>query len=94
MIWIKNNYWKLEQVSCILVLRNKQWFGTNIQAIEDLWKIVLEERVTGFSHRAPKQRPAKQSTIQVNKITNLNLALNEFGIIPYNLIYLSDLIYI
>ena len=70
MVWIKNNYWKLEQVSCILVLRNKQWFGTNIQAIEDLWKIVLEERVTGFSHRAPKQRQAKQSTIQVNKITN------------------------
>jgi hypothetical protein len=72
MVWIKNNYWKLEQVSCVLVLRNKQWFEANVPALESLWKTVLEERVTGYEHRAPKQRPqnANKGFNQINKITN------------------------
>jgi putative phage-type endonuclease len=54
--WIKNNYWKLVQISCVLVKRNDQWFQSNIQALDDLWKIVLQERVTGYEHRAPKSK--------------------------------------
>jgi putative phage-type endonuclease len=77
MTWIKNNYWKLEQVSCVLILRNKQWFETNIEEVATLWKTIEEERITGYEHRAPKVR-ANQSNqsnqsnqiIQVNKITN------------------------
>ena len=66
--WIKNNYWKLVQLSCVLVKRNVQWFQANVKAMEDLWKIVLEERVTGYDHRAPK--PRINNKITNNKITN------------------------
>jgi len=61
MIWIKNNYWKLEQVSCVLVLRNRPWFEMNIGALKELWDIVEKERADGYSHRAPKQKQPTQS---------------------------------
>lgn len=64
--WIKNNYWKLVQLSCVLVKRNVQWFQSNVQALDDLWRIVLQERVTGYEHRAPKPRTKTND----NKITN------------------------
>jgi hypothetical protein len=49
-------YWKLEKISCVLVLRNREWFKNNIGQLEKVWKIVEEERVTGFQHRAPNKR--------------------------------------
>lgn len=57
--WIKNNYWKLAQLSCVLVKRNTQWFQANINALDELWRIVLQERMIGYEHRAPKSK-AKQ----------------------------------
>jgi putative phage-type endonuclease len=67
--WIKNNYWRLQQISCVLVKRNVQWFQANIKSLEELWNTVLVERVTGAEHRAPKK---KQETTphQTNLITN------------------------
>ncbi len=55
-MWIKNIYWKLEECSCVLVLRNKKWFQDNIGEMEELWKVVEKERVQGYSHRAPIKR--------------------------------------
>jgi putative phage-type endonuclease len=56
MTYIKSNYWKLEKLSCVLVLRNKSWFKNNIQAIENVWNIIEKERVTGYEHRAPNKK--------------------------------------
>lgn len=53
-------YWKLEQLSCVLVLRNRDWFKNNIGQLENVWKIVEEERITGFQHRAPKNSLSKK----------------------------------
>jgi putative phage-type endonuclease len=58
-IWIKNIYWKLEEVSCVLVLRNKKWFNDNINTLKELWDIVIKEREQGFIHRAPVKRTKK-----------------------------------
>jgi putative phage-type endonuclease len=55
-IYIKTIYWKLEVISCILVLRDRNWFKNNIVQLEDVWKIVEKERITGYEHRAPKKR--------------------------------------
>lgn len=73
MTWIKNNYWKLQQVSCILVKRDKPWFESHIPELASLWAIVESERASGYEHRAPKSRtkqipPPNQTQIQVNKI--------------------------
>jgi hypothetical protein len=57
MTYIKSNYWKLEKLSCVLVLRNKNWFKNNIQAIENVWNIIEKERITGYEHRAPNRKP-------------------------------------
>ena len=58
--WIKNIFWKLEEFSCVLVLRNKKWFQDNIGEMEELWKIVEKERIHGYSHRAPIKRVKPQ----------------------------------
>jgi putative phage-type endonuclease len=55
LTWIKNIYWRLEVYSCVLVLRNKEWFKNAVVKIEDLWKIIETEKQTGFDHRAPKR---------------------------------------
>ena len=55
--WFKNIYWKLDVFSCVLVKRNKEWFHAAINHLDELCKIVCEERQTGeFVKRAPKKR--------------------------------------
>ena len=63
-MWVKNIYWYLDQYSCILVKRNPLWFKSAIPTIAKVWEIILNERVTGYEHRAPKKRspPKKKMT--------------------------------
>ena len=60
MLLIKNHYWKLEKISCVLILRNKKWFQDNIIQLEKVWNIILKERETGYDHRAPNKRVKKE----------------------------------
>jgi len=62
MLWIKNHYWKLEKLSCVLILRNRKWFQDNIDQLKRVWDIILKERETGYEHRAPVKRVKKEST--------------------------------
>ena len=50
--------WRLEKMSCVLVLRNKYWFQHAIKILNDLWQTVVKERNNpqGYEHRAPKRR--------------------------------------
>ena len=57
--WIRNIYWKVEELSCVLVERNQRWFQDNIGRIENVWKTIEIERETGYSHRAPRRRVTK-----------------------------------
>ena len=61
LVWIQNIYWRLDVLSCILVKRDKLWFESHIGQLEKVWKIIEEERVTGFSHRAPNKRIVKSA---------------------------------
>ena len=54
--WIKNSYWKLEDVSCILVDKNDLWINYAYILINEVWKIIENERKYGYEHRAPKKR--------------------------------------
>ena len=58
-MWIKNIYWKLDEVSCVLVMRNKKWFQDTIGKIEETWGIIEKERISGFQHRAAAKRAKK-----------------------------------
>ena len=60
--YMKFIYWKLDVFSCVLVLRNKEWFKNNIPHLEKVWKIIEQERVTGYEHRAPAKKVKKEES--------------------------------
>lgn len=60
-IYITKIYWKLNVFSCVLVLRKKDWFKNNIKQLEQIWNIVEQERITGYSHRAPVKKNQTKS---------------------------------
>lgn len=64
-IWVSNYYWKLEQCSCVLVCRNRQWFKDNIAELAEIWSIIEKERVTGYEHRAPNRKPRPENAFQL-----------------------------
>lgn len=43
-IWIRNIFWKLEEFSCVLVLRQQEWFTQNIDEMKKLWDEVIKRR--------------------------------------------------
>ena len=58
--YIKNIYWKLEIISCVLVLRNKLWFNNIYPYIDIFWKNLIEERESGlYKERISKKRKMK-----------------------------------
>jgi hypothetical protein len=59
-LFIKFIYWKLEVCSCVLVLRKRDWFKNNIAQLENVWKIIEKERISGFEHRAPNKKQKKE----------------------------------
>ena len=54
--WLQNIYWRLDEVSVVLVVRNKLWFENATPVLENIWNIIVKERETGFEHRAPRKR--------------------------------------
>jgi|688.fasta_scaffold02223_19 putative phage-type endonuclease len=62
--YIKYIYWKLEKLSCVLVLRNNEWFKNNICQLEKVWKIIEQERVSGYEHRAPIKKQKKETNLK------------------------------
>lgn len=56
LTFIKTIYWRLEQYSCVLVLRNKLWFAEAIKHIESTWNTITYEKEHGYEHRAPKKK--------------------------------------
>ena len=55
-IWITTSYWRLDDISCVLVPRNKKWFNYALPQFRSLWDIIKKERVSGSEHRAPKRK--------------------------------------
>jgi len=68
--YMKTIYWKLEQLSCVLVCRNRQWFKDNISLLKEIWCIVEKERVSGYEHRAPNRKQKKELIDITNPPTN------------------------
>jgi len=73
-MWMKTIHWRLEKMSCVLVLRNKLWFQHAIKVLDDLWNTIIKERNNpqGCEHRAPKRRIAPTTTTAPNAPNALN----------------------
>jgi len=60
LIFINTLYWKLEVISCVLVLRNKFWFNTILPYIQIFWNQLVYERDSGlYKERISKKRKLK-----------------------------------
>jgi putative phage-type endonuclease len=58
--YVRNIYWKLEVVSCVLVLRNKLWFKSVQPSIEIFWNNLIEEKESGsYVERISKKQKMK-----------------------------------
>ena len=56
--WISNIYYRMDTISCVLVLRNKAWMKAAIDVLRDIWAQVLYDRENGYEHRKPKSKGA------------------------------------
>ena len=63
--WVQNIYWKLDDVSCVLVEKNDKWINHAYKLIDNVWKIIEKERKNGYEHRAPKKRKTTKSSPEV-----------------------------
>ena len=61
--WMKNIYWRLDQLSCVLVLRNRLWFSEAVFHMEEIWQKVLDGRKNGFEQYAPKKTKTPKNVI-------------------------------
>ena len=68
-MWVQNIYWRLDEVSCVLIERNRYWFNSIIKEVEELWNTVLHDRVNGYEHRKPgKGRGNKKQIDETTKV--------------------------
>ena len=75
-MWVKNLYWRLDQLSCVLVLRNQIWFNAAVKEFGDVWKIIEHERIHGYEHRAPMKREKKEKVVIECNIDNSGCLIN------------------
>jgi putative phage-type endonuclease len=64
-VCIHTTYWYLDQYSCVFVPRNRAWFASVSQKIQDCWKTIERERIDGYQHREPAKKTPKVLEIQV-----------------------------
>ena len=73
--WVKNIYWKVEEFSCVLVLRNRIWFKDNVGTLQEIWNTIEKERITGYDHRAPKKRSSAKLVEKDENLKDNNFIL-------------------
>ena len=76
MILFSVIYWYLDEISCVLIQRNRRWFDAALPKIKAVWEIIEKERASGYEHRNSKKRQPKTQVTQETEgyaIHNLNL---------------------
>jgi hypothetical protein len=62
--WIENIYWHLEDISIVLVTRNRKWYNAALPKMIETWETILKERIEGYDHRKPNKRVKKIKPIK------------------------------
>ena len=61
MHWISTIYWKLDTISCVLILRNKKWFDSILPKLELTWNVIQAEGQNNtYDHRMPIKKAKKR----------------------------------
>jgi putative phage-type endonuclease len=70
--WIKNIYWRLDEISCVLIERNREWFQHVLPKFQEVWNTIVKERVSGYEHRKPQKRGEKSNKSKTVNVTKIN----------------------
>lgn len=65
-------YWYLDEYSCVLIQRNREWFRQSIPKIQGVWEIIEKERVEGYEHRAAKKKVSKTVPVLTSQNNSSN----------------------
>jgi putative phage-type endonuclease len=68
---VRNIYWRLEEVSCVLIQRNRTWFNGIVEEMQELWQTIEKERVEGYDHRYPQKKGKRDPNMQAPSL-NIN----------------------
>lgn len=68
--WLKNTFYRIDVISCVLVLRNKLWANAAIERLKEVWEMVLYDRKHGWQYRLPskKQEVKKEPVFSITKL--------------------------
>ena len=88
-MWVKNIYWRLDELSCVLVLRNKLWFNHAVPILTDIWKTIEYEKEHGYEHRSPNKKVKLDKGITVIKTSNSNFCFDMNNLIDANSIEIN-----
>jgi putative phage-type endonuclease len=83
-VWLKDCYWKLDIISCVLVCRNRQWFKDNVVSLAEIWTTIVAERISGFEHRAPNRKPKSVIDINTSNNSNSNIITSNGCLLNFN----------
>jgi putative phage-type endonuclease len=57
-------YWYLDEISCVLVERNRPWFNAALPVFSKAWETIQFEREHGYEHRASNKK--KKVVVDLN----------------------------
>jgi putative phage-type endonuclease len=79
----RKDYWYLDNISCVLVQRNREWFDMVVPQFIDIWETIEKERVSGYAHRAAVKKPKPLVVVQQNlddsTVMNRNIQMGGGG---------------
>ena len=75
----KTSYWRLDQFSCVLVRRNREWFASAQPKIAEIWKTITVERETGYEHRVST---IKKKRVQTEVVCSENTTTHYIKNMP------------
>jgi len=76
-VLFKKIFWKLDEISCVVIHRNQYWFERVQPRIKNVWDIIEKERIEGYQHRAAKKRSNTIDETPKESICLIKLDHNE-----------------
>jgi putative phage-type endonuclease len=75
LILFNKIYWYLDEISCVLIKRNQEWFAAAVNTIKNVWGTIQEEKIKGYEHRSPKRRIMK-TIVNIDDISGSHMIHN------------------
>lgn len=73
LIYVETTYWKLLEISCVPIYRDKEWFSENFSLLKEFWDDVLYYRDIGIDSLIKKNSKTKNNT---NNKINIKIDTN------------------